>query len=92
MCVYTVLCLVDFTAPFTVTKEVSKGSCDEGSISMIESMGFTRSQAIAALQATVSHVTSCDQHIQYGLYTTVVKYTAYLQIQVKYVVNAKGIM
>ena len=46
-------CFVDFAAPFTVTKDVSKSSCDEGSISMIESMGFTRTQAIAALQATV---------------------------------------
>ena len=43
----------DFAAPFTITKDVSKASCDEGSINMIESMGFTRSQAVAALQATV---------------------------------------
>ena len=46
-------CFVDFAAPFTVTKDTSKSSCDEGSISMIESMGFTRAQAVTALQATV---------------------------------------
>lgn len=46
----------DFATPFTVTKDVSKSSCDEGSISMIESMGFTRSQAITALQATSNNL------------------------------------
>jgi len=51
----TVHCVTDFDAPFTVTKDVSKSSCDEGSIGMIESMGFTRSQAVTALKATVSY-------------------------------------
>lgn len=52
--------LVDFGAPFNPSKKSassSKSSCDEGSISMIEGMGFTRQQAIAALEATVR---SCD--------------------------------
>ena len=53
--IVTHCCITDFAAPFTVTKDASKSSCDEGSISMIESMGFTRSQAVNALQATVSY-------------------------------------
>ena len=50
---HNIIYSADFATPFSVTKSVSKGSCDEGSISMIESMGFTRSQAVTALQATV---------------------------------------
>lgn len=58
------LCFADFAAPFTVTKDVSKSSCDEGSISMIESMGFTRAQAVTALRATVRSLSSVScKHI-----------------------------
>jgi len=51
------LCDADFDSPLQLAGAGGSASQqfvpDEGSLSMIESMGFTRRQAMAALKATV---------------------------------------
>ena len=52
----TCLLTADFTEPLSVPGSSTTESVDEDAVAMICCMGFTKSQAIKALKATVSNI------------------------------------
>jgi len=84
LCVHILLADADFDSPLQLASHGASSTQqfvpDEGSLSMIESMGFGRRQATAALKATVRtqfHILSLyDCFIQSLVTNTSVSFTA----------------